>query len=73
MNNVILIGRFTADPNLHFAAGSGLAICRFTLAIPRPFKKEETDFINCVAFNKSEEAIDQFITKDSQLATQGHI
>ncbi|MDY6227159.1 MAG: single-stranded DNA-binding protein [Clostridium sp.] len=40
INIVILIGRFTADPNLHFAAGSGLAICRFTLAISRPFKKE---------------------------------
>ncbi|WP_294189648.1 hypothetical protein [uncultured Clostridium sp.] len=39
INIVILIWRFTADPNLHFATGSGLAIFRFTLAISRPFKK----------------------------------
>lgn len=73
INKVILIGRLTADPNLRYAAGSGTAVCRFTLAITRQFKKDETDFINCVAFNKAAENITQYVTKGRQLAVIGSI
>ena len=60
MNKVILIGRLTRDPELNFAAGSGTAVTRFSLAVTRPFKKDETDFINCIAFGKTGETIDTF-------------
>ena len=73
MNKVILIGRLTKDPELRYAAGSGTAVCRFTLAINRLFKKDETDFINCIAFNKQGEAIAQYVTKGRQLAVIGNI
>ena len=73
MNKVILIGRLTKDPDLNFAAGVGTAVCRFTLAVPRPFKKDETDFINCIAFGKTGETIAQYITKGRQLAATGSI
>ena len=62
MNKVILIGRLTKDPELRYAAGSGTAVCRFTVAINRQFKKDETDFINCVAFGKTGETITQYLT-----------
>lgn len=73
MNKVILIGRLTKDPELRYAAGTGTAICKFTLAVNRPFKKGETDFINCIAFNKQGEAIAQYVTKGRQLAVTGSI
>ncbi|MDY2632395.1 MAG: single-stranded DNA-binding protein [Clostridium sp.] len=73
MNKVVLIGRLTKDPDLNFAAGSGTAVTRFTLAVTRPFKKEETDFINCKAFGKTAETIAQYITKGRQLAVTGSI
>lgn len=73
MNKVILIGRTVADPELRYAAGSGTAVCRFTLAVARQFKKDETDFINCIAFNKQGEAIAQYVTKGRQLAVTGSI
>lgn len=73
MNKVILIGRLTKDPELRFAAGSGIAVCKFTLAVSRQFKKDETDFINCIAFNKQGEAITQYVTKGRQLAVIGNI
>ena len=73
MNKVILIGRLTKDPELRYAAGSGTAVCRFTLAVNRQFKKDETDFINCIAFNKQGEAIAQYVTKGRQLAVTGNI
>ncbi len=73
MNKVILIGRLTKDPELRYAAGSGTAVCRFSMAISRPFKKDETDFINCVAFGKTGETITQYLTKGRQLAVTGSI
>jgi single-strand DNA-binding protein len=66
MNKVIFIGRLTKDPELNFAAGTGTAVARFTLAVTRPFKKDETDFINCIAFNKRAEAIAQYLTSSNR-------
>lgn len=73
MNKVVLIGRMVADPELNFQANSGMAICRFRLAVTRPFKKDETDFINCVSFKKTAETIAQYFTKGRPIAITGHI
>ena len=73
INKVVLIGRLTKDPELRYAAGSGTAVCRFTVAITRQFKKDETDFINCVSFGKTGETIAQYITKGRQIAVTGAI
>ena len=73
INKVVLIGRLTKDPELRFAAGSGTAVTRFTLAVLRPFKKDETDFINCIAFGKAGETIAQYVTKGQQFAISGNI
>ena len=73
MNKVILIGRLTKDPELRFTAGSGMAVSRFTVAVNRQFKKDETDFINCVAFGKTAETISQYLTKGRQMAVIGSI
>lgn len=73
MNKVVLIGRLTKDPELKFAAGTGKGVCRFTLAVNRAYKKDEADFINCVAFGKTAETIAQYITKGRELAISGSI
>ena len=77
MNKVILIGRLTKDPELRFAAGSGTAVSRFTVAVNRRKKKDEekqeADFINCVAFGKTAETISQYFTKGRQIAVTGNI
>ena len=73
MNKVVLIGRLTKDPELRFAAGSGTAVSRFTVAITRQFKRDETDFINCVAFGKTAETISNYLTKGRQIALTGSI
>ena len=73
MNKVVLIGRLTKDPDLRFAAGSGTAVTILTLSVNRPFKKDEADFINCIAFGKTGEIIAQYLTKGRQLAISGSI
>lgn len=73
MNKAVLIGRLTKDPELRYAQGNGTAVCKFTLAVSRPFKKDETDFINCVAFGKIAETIAQYVLKGRQVAITGSI
>ena len=73
INKVVLLGRLTKEPELRYAPGTGTAVCRFTLAVQRAFKKDEADFINCVAFGKNGETIAQYITKGRQIAVTGSI
>ena len=70
MNNIVLIGRITKDPELKYT-NSRKANTRFTLAVQR--NKDETDFINCVAWEKTAENIAEYFKKGSQIAVQGSI
>ena len=72
MNKVVLVGRLTKDPELRYAAGSDTAVCKFTLAVKR-MKKDEADFINCVAFNKTAETIANYLVKGRKIAIAGRI
>lgn len=72
MNSVILIGRLTRDPELKYGQ-SGNAYARFSLAVTRPMKRDETDFINCVAFGKTAETIGQYLRKGSQIGVEGRL
>lgn len=72
MNSVILIGRLTKDPELRKAGETTVA--NFTLAVDRPIAKEKTaDFIRIVAFGKTAELCERFLTKGKQVAIQGRI
>ena len=70
MNNIVLIGRITKDPELKYT-NNGKGNTRFTLAVQR--NKDEADFINCVAWEKTAENIAEYFKKGSQIAVQGSI
>lgn len=74
MNNVILMGRLTADPELR-TTNNGLNYCRFTVAVDRYSKGEDkkTDFINCVAWRQSAVFISRYFTKGQMIAVEGSI
>ena len=72
MNNVVLIGRLTKDPELKYSQ-AGKAYCRFSLAVQREFNREEADFINCVAWGKTAETIAEWLGKGRRIALQGRI
>lgn len=72
MNKVILTnGRLTKDVELKEA--NGLQIARFTVAINRQFKKDEADFISCVAFGKRAETLAKFFEKGSPINIEGRL
>lgn len=76
MNCFIGIGRITKKPELRYTQ-SNLAITKFNLAINRDMKNKEgnydTDFISCVAYNKTAELIGKYLDKGSSIAVEGHI
>lgn len=72
MNNVSLVGRLTKDPELK-TTQSGLSVCRFTVAVDRPYSKDQTDFINCVAWKKTAEFINNYFCKGQRIALTGSI
>lgn len=75
INNVVLAGRLTKDPEIRFTA-SGNAVCNFTLAVNRNFKSEgqpEADFINCVIWNKSAEVLANNVHKGNLIGVEGSI
>ncbi len=76
MNKAILIGRLTADPELT-TTNSGVDVCRFSLAINRPFKSQsgetQTDFLNIVVWRAAAANCHKFLKKGSQCAVVGSI
>ena len=76
MNNVSLIGRLTADPELK-TTPSGLSYVRCSLAVDRTFmrKSEErqADFINILAWRKTAEFICRYFGKGQRIALTGRI
>lgn len=71
MNSVTLTGRLTRDPDVRQVNDSTIA--RFTLAVDRRGKKDEADFISCVAFGKTAELISKYLHKGSQMGATGRI
>ncbi len=68
---MILSGRLTKDPEIK--NGNGKKYGRFTLAVSRPFKKDETDFVNCVSFGKTAELIGEYVRKGHRLSVVGRL
>lgn len=76
MNRVVLVGRLTKDLELKYAAGTGTAVARGTLAVNRRFKKDgqqEADFIPIVLFRKSAENAATYTKKGSLVGVSGSI
>lgn len=71
MNNVVLIGRLTRDPELRWS--NDLAVARFSVAVDRNGKDKGTDFPSIVVFGKQAENCEKYLAKGRKVAIQGHI
>lgn len=68
------MGRLTADPELR-QTQSGIASCRFTVAVNRRFKNDkgeyEADFITCIAWRQAAEFTAKYFRKGSMICIDG--
>lgn len=75
MNNVVLIGRLTKEPDLRYTQ-NGKAVANFTLAVNREFAKDgeqKADFINIQVWEKAAENAAQYLHKGSKVAVNGRL
>ena len=76
INNVVLVGRLTRDPELRYTP-AGAAVANFTVAVDRNFTNQngqrEADFISCVMWRKSAENFANFTHKGSLVGIEGRI
>ena len=72
MNKIIMIGRLTKDPEVK-KTQSNKTVANFTVAINDKFNKDKTDFINCVAWEKTADYLGNYVKKGNLIAVEGRI
>lgn len=77
INNVVLVGRLTKDPELRYTSGQNTAVVSFSLAVNRRFKnaagEREADFINCVIWRQGAENFASWAKKGALIGIAGSI
>lgn len=72
MNICTFIGRLGRDPDMRYTT-SGKAVVSFSLGVNRDGKKDETDWINFVAWEKTAEVIAKYCHKGDLLGVTGSL
>lgn len=72
INSIVLVGRTTKDIELK-ENKNGKCYVQFTLAVNRPSKEEQADFIPCVAWNKTAETMAKYVQKGTMIGVEGRL
>ncbi len=73
INKAILMGRLTRDPELRHT-NSGTPVCSFSIAINNGYgENAQTDYVNCVAWNKTAEFVSKYFAKGRMIIVTGRI
>lgn len=72
MNYFIGVGRITTDLKLQSTQDNQKNYCKFTIAIDNPISRE-SDFINCVCWNKVAENLCEYQNKGNLIAIGGRL
>lgn len=70
MNNVSISGNLCADPEIR-ATQAGKKVASFTVAINEG--KDKTEFVRCVAWEKTAELIGEYCSKGDRMAVTGRL
>jgi len=76
LNNVVLIGNLTKDPELRYTP-SGLPVATLRLAVNRNFTNQqgeiETDYFNIIVWRNQAEKCAEYLSKGRQVAITGRL
>ena len=76
MNKIILLGRFTRDPEVRYTS-TGKVVCQGTIAVDRPFVNQdgqhEADFIPIVIWGKQAEVCGNSFAKGQRILIEGRL
>ena len=71
-NRIILVGNLTRDPEIRYTQ-SGKGVTKFTLAVNNPRNKEETTFVDIVAWDRLGETCNTYLKKGSNCLVEGRL
>ena len=72
VNQVVLIGRCVKDPELK-KTQNNKSVVSFTIAVNQKYNRDKTDFINCVAWEKTADYLGNYVKKGNLIAVEGRI
>lgn len=72
LNYIVIMGRMTRDPELRYTRNN-TPIANFTLACDRDLGDKQTDFIDCVAWRKTGEFVNNYFRKGSMAVVVGRL
>lgn len=70
-SKTIFMGNMVRDPELRVTSG-GKSVCNFTVAVKRR-RQDVTDFHDCVAWEKTAEAISKHFHKGKEILVEGEL
>ena len=71
-NRIILVGNLTRDPEIRYTQ-SGKGVTKFTLAVNNPRNREETSFVDIVAWDRLGETCNTYLKKGSNCLVEGRL
>jgi single-strand DNA-binding protein len=71
-NRVILVGNLTRDPEIRYTQ-SGKGVTKFTLAVNNPRNREETTFVDIVAWDRLGETCNTYLKKGMNTLVEGRL
>lgn len=72
LNKIVLMGRMTRDPELRNTQ-NGKFVANFTLAVDRDHDREQTDFVDVVAWNGTAEFVSKYFHKGQMTVVSGRL
>lgn len=76
LNQIVLVGRLTSDPEL-YETESGKKVSRLVLAVPRPYKNSqgeyESDFIGCKLWQAIAQNTTNYCKKGDLIGVKGRL
>lgn len=72
INQVILMGRLTRDPEMRTTT-TGKTIASFSLAVDRGGQDDQADFFDITAWEKLGELVNQYLSKGRRCLVQGRL
>ena len=72
LNHITIMGRLTRDVELRYT-NSGVPVASFALAVDRNFNREETDFIEVVAWRATAEFVSKYFAKGRMAVVSGRL
>ncbi len=80
LNKVMLMGNLTRDPELRYLPNNNMPVVNVGLAVNRQWtdrntneRRQETTFVDCEAYARTAEVINQYLRKGSPLYVEGRL